>query len=308
MLVCRLLFFVMVGTSPAFAQDRPAARACHSAAAVRAGIAVWGGASACGVRVLPDSALWLWDGSAWQKRAGPPIEPREDALLLFNPADSSLAILGGRRDGRAFADLWRWNGRRWAAWSAGGGPGAIQHGAAAFDPRRQRIVVFGGAVGRTFSTQTFEWDGARWHTFDVPGPAARVGHGMAWSHADGGVVLYGGFRAQQFRDLWKWDGTRWQRLADNGPTFSEGHVIAASDSGVFVVGPGIENAATVRVWHWRRGAFTPLGTGGPPVRIGATAVYDRTRRVLVYWGGSDPAGTASAIVHEFDGGQWRMRR
>ena len=289
----------------AFAQDRPAPRACHSAAATVHGIVIWGGARACGVGEVSDSALWLWNGIIWERQSGPRIVPREDALLVYSTADSALFLIGGRRAGQAYADVWRRDRSGWRAISATGGPGAIQHGAAAYDPARRRVVVFGGAPGRSFSNGTFEWDGTRWHEFDVPGPAPRVGHGMAWSQADGGVLLYGGFGENPFRDLWKWDGQRWQKLSSAGPTYTEGHVVAEADSGIYIVGPGLETAATVRVWRWQRGAFTPLGTAGPPLRVGATATYDRARRVLLYWGGSTEAGGPSAVAHEFDGVRWR---
>jgi hypothetical protein len=231
--------------------------------------------------------------------------PREDALLVFSAADSTLLLFGGRRAGKVFDDVWRRAGSTWRAVPAQGGPGAIQHGAAAYDPVRRRVVVFGGAVGREFSNRTFEWDGARWHAIDAPGPLPRVGHGMAWSAADGGVLLYGGFREQQFRDLWKWDGVRWQQLSADGPTFTEGHVVAEADSGVYVVGPGLTDASTVRVWRWQRGAFHAVGSAGPARRTGATATYDRKRSVLLYWGGSDETHVPSAAIQEFDGRRWR---
>ena len=260
---------------------QPSPRACHGAATVADGIAVWGGASACGVGVVADSAIWIWNGHQWRSRSGPPLVPREDALLVGTPGDSMLMLIGGRRDGIAFSDLWRFDGRGWSQAPVAGGPGAIQHGAAAYDPVRRRVVVFGGAVGRTFGGNTYEWDGARWHELSVPGPAPRVGHGMAWSEADGGVVLYGGFAGERFRDLWKWDGRTWSRLANDGPTFTEGHVVTEADSGIFIVGPGLGDTKRVAAWHWHRGELRAVAGALPPLAVGATATYDRTRVVVV---------------------------
>lgn len=292
--------------SPEYALTQPSGRACHSSAATSEGVVIWGGAAACGVGVVNDSSLWLWNGMQWRSVPGPPLVPREDALLLYSPTDSSMTLLGGRRDGVAYADLWRFDGKAWHEVSAQGGPGPIQHGAAAYDPVRKRVVVFGGAVGRTFSGKTYEWDGVRWHEFDVPGPAPRVGHGMAWSQAAGGVLLYGGFAESQFRDLWKWNGAQWERLATDGPTFTEGHVVAEADRGVYIVGPGLEKAATVRVWRWYDGRFTELSEAGPALRTGATATYDRARNVLLYWGGSSGGEGPSSVIYEFDGTRWHM--
>ncbi len=289
---------------PPASTSQPAGRACHSMAATDAGVVVWGGAAVCGVGVVSDSSLWLWADARWRSLPGPPLTPREDALLLYNSTDSSLTLMGGRREGVAYADIWRFDGSTWHAVPTEGGPGPIQHGAAAYDPVRRRVVVFGGAVGRTVGGKTYEWDGSRWHEFDVPGPAPRVGHGMAWSQADGGVLLYGGFSENQFRDLWKWGGVQWEQIASEGPTFTEGHVVAEADSGVYIVGPGLGEASTVRVWHWHDGSFTPLGEAGPALKVGAAAVYDRSHRILHYWGGSDGTGGPSSAMHVFDGKRW----
>ena len=285
---------------------QPSPRACHSAATVAGGIAVWGGAAACGVGVVADSSLWLWNGRRWHSRPGPPLVPREDGLLVGTPDDAILTLIGGRRDGVAFSDVWRLDGQRWSLVPATGGPGAIQHGAAAYDPVRRRVVVFGGAVGRTLGENTYEWDGTRWHEFAVPGPGPRVGHGMAWSEADGGVVLYGGFAGERFRDLWRWDGRSWSRLAEGGPTFTEGHVVTQADSGIFIVGPGLGDAKRVGAWRWHRGEFGAVGDALPPLAIGATATYDPTRGVLVYWGGRSADAAGRSLAYELSNAGWRV--
>ena len=166
-------------------------------------------------------------------------------------------------------------------------------------------MVFGGAAGRAFSTKTYEFDGSRWYELDAPGPAGRVGHGMAWSEVDGGVLLYGGFSEQQFRDLWRWDGTRWTQLSAEGPTYTEGHVVAEAGDGIHVVGPGLGSETAARVWHWDGRAFKAVGEAGPILRVGATATYDRRRSTLIYWGGSDGTGSPSDVLHEFAGTVWR---
>ena len=286
--------------------QEPEGRACHSAAAGPAGIVIWGGAAACGVDVVNDSSVWLWNGATWRAQPGPPIPVREDALLVHDDATGTLTLMGGRRDGTAFNDIWQFDGTSWRELPLVGGPGPIQHGAAAYDPVRRRVVVFGGAVGRTLNDSTYEWDGARWHAFASSGPTPRVGHGMAYSRQDGGVLLYGGFGAEQFRDLWRWDGTRWTLLAADGPTFTEGHVIAEAGVGIFIVGAGTDGAKNIRAWQWRDGAFHAASPAGPPLRVGATATYDRSRQTLLYWGGREQASNGpSASIHEFDGTAWR---
>jgi len=246
----------------------------------------------------------------WQARAGPPIEPRDDALLLGGPTDGVFTFFGGRREGRAFDDLWVREREVWRRLTPPGGPGPIQHGAAALDPSRRRIVVFGGAAGAAMSRTTYEWDGAVWHEFAVPGPAPRVGHGMAWSQQDGGVLLYGGFaEGQRFRDLWRWNGSSWRLLTESGPTYTEGPVVTEADRGIYVIGPGLDDPApsNVRVCRWNGEIFVSAGPARPPLRIGAGAVYDRTRRILVLWGGSTEQGEADPRLWEFDGVAWHDR-
>jgi hypothetical protein len=264
----------------------PTPRACHSAAATPAGIAVWGGARTCGVDVTNDSLMWVWNGTTWRSRPGPPIEPREDALLVSAPGSDSLWLYGGRRSGVVYSDLWLFDGRTWHLLDGNAAPGALEHAAAAFDHDQRHLVLFGGAVGGRTSGRTWEWNGITWIAFDGQGPAPRVGHGLAWSVADSAVVVYGGFGAEQYRDLWRWDGARWSLLSSDGPTYIEGHVVAESERGISVLGPGLQEGAPIRVWDWDGTAFHQRAAAGPPVRVGATASFDRRRGLLMYWGGS----------------------
>lgn len=267
----------------------PSPRACHSAAASREGMVVWGGARACGVDVVNDSSMWTWNGTAWRSKPGPPIAPREDALLVGDPATDSLWLYGGRRSGVVFADLWLYDGKVWRLLDANGAPGALEHAAAALDRDHRGLVIFGGAIGRSTSGRTWTWNGTTWVAFEALGPAPRVGHGMAWSRVDSAVVLYGGFSADQYRDLWRWDGSRWSLLSSEGPTHTEGHVVAEATGGITVAGPGLQESSQLKVWHWDGKAFHQQPAEGA-VRIGATAVFDRRRARLMYWGGATGAG------------------
>jgi hypothetical protein len=80
-----------------------------------------------------------------------------------------------------------------------------------------------------------------------------------------------------------------------------------ADRGVFVIGTGLEEGAALRVWRWQGGRFEPIGGDGPPVRVGASPVYDHARGILIYFGGADANGRPSAALHEFDGTRWHMR-
>jgi hypothetical protein len=250
--------------------------------------------------------VWLWNGTGWRSLPGPPIAPREDALLVSDPASSRVWLYGGRRRDQVFSDLWLFDGTSWQLLDADGAPGALEHAAAAWDRERRRLIVFGGAVARATSGRTWVYDGIRWTNFDAAGPAPRVGHGMTWSSAEDAVVLYGGFGAEQFRDLWQWDGSRWHLLASEGPSYTEGHVVTEAKDGIHIVGTGLNQSDTlVRVWHWDGKAFHVMGGTGPSSRVGATATWDARRGALVYWGGSTTSGAVDARPpSEFVASRW----
>lgn len=294
MVVTLLLTLV---TTAAGQVSGPSPRACHSAAATREGVVVWGGARACGVDVVNDSSMWTWNGTSWRSRPGPPIAPREDALLVGDASSDSLWLYGGRRSGVVYADLWLFDGSTWRLLDAHGAPGSLEHAAAALDRDQRHLVIFGGASGRSTSGRTWEWNGLTWIAFDAQGPAPRVGHGMAWSVADSAVVMYGGFGAERYRDLWRWDGSTWSLLSSEGPTHTEGQVVAEANGGITVTGPGLEESARFTVWHWDGKAFRQR-QGEGPLRVGATAVYDRRRQTLTYWGGATPAGPSGGTPLE----------
>lgn len=300
----------------ASAQSAIGARSCHAMAYVPTlgGVVAFGGARACGVDVLTDATVWLWNGTLWKAVGAPFPGQREDVLVAFDSRRQALVLYGGRRAGTVHRDTWEYAARGWQRRAAptDSGPGPLEHAAMAFDPRRGRSVVFGGGArdGRMFDA-TFEWDGTGWRRVAAAGPPARVGHSLAWSDADSAVLLYGGFSsAGSFRDLWTWDGTRWARIDSAGPATTEGPALVAADGTVWLVGApvGVGDGATLGVWARRDARWVRLDRGsGPAVRVGQGVAYDPSRRRLVLFGGFFPAtNRASAEVWEFAGSVWRL--
>ena len=292
------------------------ARSCHAMAYVPsvAGVVSIGGARACGVNVVADSAVWKWDGTRWAAVGTALPSRREDALVSFDSRRRVLVLYGGRAASVVHRDTWELTGSAWQrrATASDSGPGPLEHGAMAFDERRGRTVVFGGGSrdGRTFNA-TWEWDGGTWRRSTARGPAARVGHSMAWSSADNAVVLYGGFNASgSFRDLWKWDGSSWTRLDSAGPAATEGPALVSTERGAVLVGSpvGAPTDATLGVWRWESPRWVRLDTGAAPAaRVGQGLAYDSARRRLVLFGGYFPATNRSSTeTWEFDGSAWRL--
>ena len=294
----------------------PAGRSCAAAAySPSLGVLVAGGGRACGRDILTDPNLWAWDGSTWrvvgQLPAG--VDKRDDQLLAVDDRDGSVIVYGGRRDGRAFDDLWLWRGGAWHEVPSEVRPPAVEHAAAAFDQARGRFVLFGGATRAGVKGETWEWtETGGWSRTETPlAPAARLGHSMAWSPAHGGVLLYGGFAGDgHFRDTWLWKDAAWTRLGSAGPSVTEGPALVAGAATVYLTGPGDAPGAnaTFKVWElgpagWRAAASGP----GPALTVGAAVAFDRKRGALVLFSGYDQrTQMTGADVWEFDGRGWTL--
>jgi hypothetical protein len=294
------------------AAGQPLSRACHSAAYADhlGGTVVCGGATQCGVNVLADDTLWLWNGDSWRALGAGGPSPREDAQMVYVSARRSLILYGGRREGTVYTDTWEWSDGRWRQLATRSNPGPLQHAAAAYDAKRQRLVVFGGAIGRDFQSSTWELVDGDWIRVSVDAsPPARVGHSMIADPVTGVISMYGGFASSgEFRDLWRFTGSRWIDERITGPTTSEGPALVFIDGALTVLGPGV-GGTTIRAWsrvgsEWRELA----ANGAPPVAVGAITTYDTARKRIVVTGGvADQTGSRWIRVAEHTGAGWVIR-
>jgi len=292
---------------------QPAARGCHAMVGAGAhGVVMFGGAASCGLTPIPDLNIWKWDGARWSVLTQVPdaIGAREDALLAYDEAGSSLILVGGRRGQQVFEDTWVWNGTNWRK-AADAGQGPREHAAMAYDPIRRRVVLHGGG-GRSRPapfTDTCEWDGTVWRCQSTSsGPGPRIGGAMTWSPAHKAVVLYGGFAGSaMFRDAWSWDGTRWRQVGDAGPGTTEGHVIAGGPDGLWVL-PTEDGVTHKRAWKLFDGKWARTGEAGPADLIGQAVAFDARRQRLIVFGGHGPNRPANnQTVWESDGRVWSSR-
>lgn len=104
--------------------------------------------------------VWEWDGLAWRTvpNAGGPLG-RSKSTLTYVPTLGEAVLVGGDLNPGNLADVWKWNGARWAF--LGMGPAISGHGAC-WNPARNRLVVRGGMQYSVANTSTWEWDGAAW--------------------------------------------------------------------------------------------------------------------------------------------------
>lgn len=293
--------------------QQPAGRACLAAAYADhlRGTVVFGGARACGVDVLADDTLWLWNSQGWTSLGAGGPSPREDALMVYVPSRQSLLLYGGRRSGRVFTDTWEWVNGRWREIATTTNPGELQHASAAYDEKRERMVIFGGAIGRGFQAATWElaMDGNWKRATPGSSPPARIGHSMAFDVASASLLLYGGFAASgPFTDLWRWNGTEWIDEKISGPTTTEGAAMAATPDGLMVTGPGTTRGPSTRAWRRVSGAWLELpASNAPALAVGAATLYDKVRKRLVVIGGAALDDRAGTRVAEHTGTRWEIR-
>ncbi len=231
--------------------------------------------------------------------------------LAFDARRRKTVLYGGQGAIGAGAELWEWDGERWASFTTvAGGPPARSRHAMAFDSIRGTTLVFGGdAAG--LSNALWEWDGVAWtdRTSSV-GPSPRADMRMVFDTARARLVVYGGVTVPANSTHWEWDGAAWSNRtpASGGPGDRTQHAMAFDESrGVTVLfGGGPGTLATNEVWEWDGASWTNRtpSAGGPSARRGAALVYDGTRRSCLLFGGFTASATATNELWEWNGASW----
>ena len=263
------------------------------------------------LRVNERTRIWAWKNRSWTvlDSSGPPI--RNLAGVAYDSRRNRVVMHGGSSAlGATYGDTWEWGNGQWML-RAGTGPGPRDHATMAYDPIRGRTVLFGGQVRLdSFPTDTWEWDGSTWSVAATTGPPPRVHYGMQFDSAVGRVLLFGGFQpgVANLGDMWSWDGTRWNPLGQGSARTH--HVLAPHGAlGTTVVIGGMAGQGGAPVMSaWRNGTWVDVVGSGPRPRYLAGAAYDANRRVLVLFGGGNPAGMdLFADTWEHDGTVWSPR-
>ena len=262
------------------------------------------------LRVNEPTRIWAWQNRRWMviDSGGPPI--RNLAGVAYDSRRNRLVLHGGSSaKGLTYGETWEWGDHQWRQRSASG-PGPRDHTAMAYDPVRGRTVLFGGQVRLdSFPQDTWEWDGNQWTVAATTGPPPRVHYGMQFDSATGRVLLFGGYRpgVGDLGDVWSWDGSQWSA---GGQAVPRTHHILASHGrlGAVVAVGGMTGHGSAPIMSvWRNGTWIDAGGTGPAPRARylAGAAYDPARRVLVLFGGGDPAGMdLFSDTWEHDGTAW----
>ncbi|MEW5852082.1 MAG: hypothetical protein AB2A00_25060 [Myxococcota bacterium] len=235
-------------------------------------------------------------------------------------ANGNVLMFGGMTTTGPLDDTWTWNGNAWQRfWPPSASdeyPSARAGHGIAWDAARTEAVMFGGIGegGPISDGTTWLWTGSAWAVASATGdpPEPRAHHAMAFDHARGVVVLFGGTGdAGDLADIWEWDGTSWERREPQGlpgspaPAARHGHVMASEvgGAGIYVFGGRTATGLSDETWHWDGAQWTLLEGPRPPARSGAGMAYDHVRHVITLFGGEGVAGALND-AWSLQGGSW----
>jgi hypothetical protein len=258
-------------------------------------------------RANEKTRIWGWRDHRWVvlDSNGPPV--RNLAGVAYDSRRNRVVVHGGSSAlGVTLGETWEWGPGGWVQ-KAVSGPGLRDHTSMAYDPLRERTVLFGGQVRiDSFPVETWEWDGTNWDVAATSGPPVRVHHSVQFDDASGKIVVFGGYQPNvaDLGDLWAWNGTSWSLLNQSG---ARTHLVLAYHGGLgsLVALGGIGPGASAFMSKWESGLWTGVNGTAPPARYLAGAAYDKSRQVLVLFGGGNPSGSnLLADTWEHDGTVW----
>lgn len=179
---------------------------------------------------------WLWDGTVWTRVKKNPAPPRAQAVMWYDTTMKKTLLYGGigrqDKDSRIerFADMWSFDGTGWTDMkvAASNTPGMRYSTSYSVDPNTGHLFVFGGLLytkdsstgveTQTYVNDIWEWDGAKWTKLSpAVSPEVRENSGFTYDPLIGRMVLFGGYAARYFGDLWLFDTTSksWQSLMES---------------------------------------------------------------------------------------------
>jgi cysteine-rich repeat protein len=263
------------------------------------------------------SDLWEHGPDGWDE-----VTPLDTAV---EPYDQSVAydarhgrgVMLGRFLGNDLLTQFRWDGRYWRRVTDLTDVVARRQSPIVYDARRDRVVMFGGDPEGSgeYWGDTQEWnEELGWDDVSPPpeedAPTPRNAHAMAYDHARGVVVLFGGNDAGPgtLGDTWIWDGAHWTDMTPSGsppPRFNASMTYDAARERVILHGGFDANGRLGDTWEWDGSIWTDRTAPTTlTAREGAALAYDAGRRRTVLFGGSDP--TARNDTWEWDGTEWKQ--
>ncbi len=248
---------------------------------------------------------WEWDGQNWTLVSTGGPSQRYFHEMVYDSTRKRVVMFGGMRLPGNWNSLsnetWEWDGVNWNLVSQSGPAGRYSH-AMAYDAQNEVTVLFGG-YDRYYRNQgdTWIWDGNSWTKVSNSGPSPRRHTEMEYDETRGKVVLFsgnhGGGIYKYYSDTWEWDGIGWTRASLEGPHGRTGEVMTwDSDRDVIVLYGGGYYKYVDRfwvffneTWEWNGESWNYVNIAGPNPVYDMDMVYDRARKQMVLFGGSEDA-------------------
>jgi len=190
---------------------------------IRQEVVLFGGYNTVGLPSHGDT--WVWNGTTWAQKS-PATAPsgRGGPAMTWDEERGEAVLWGGALSGGSTNDTWVWNGTNWTQKSPATSPGSSSLRAMGFDPVSRKVVLARtSSSGTTTTRETWSWDGTNW-TLRGAG-LFDSGAMMAFSLADGGLVLMGGNTSSAY--LWNDAASSWTLLtATRFPTARASGVLA----------------------------------------------------------------------------------
>lgn len=244
---------------------------------------------------VPSASGVSWTNVTSLQRFSPP--GLYGASLAFDPSDNYLVLFGGCSATACpvAAQTWKYAGGAWTV-VAGSGP---QPPARAFasmvdDSRDGYVLLFGGWAGPGhYLNDTWGFAGGTWTnlTNATTAPPARDNAAMAFDHADGYVVLFGGANStgSPLADTWRFQLGQWKNETGTtgaAPPARQGGAMTWDDTDGYAVLFGGANASGALfgdTWQFAHGKWTAAVITSP------TSPPARTDPVLTYYGSNNAA-------------------
>jgi hypothetical protein len=233
------------------------------------------------------------------------------------------ALDAGTSKAYDLGDTWEWNGQKWILRYTPAAPPARSSHVMVWDSNRQQTLLFGGKYGGvyvgttttspTYLNDTWKYTNGTWSKIDTPNsPPRRVIHGGAFDPIRDRFIVYGGTtidsagKTSALRDTWEFDGTTWTQNGDNGPDVAK-PILVYDKARNKVLMLAEDAAVAAHMYSYDAGAksWTELKpTTLPPCVNEGMMVYDSTRNVVVYTGGTCVSSGLLEETYEWNGDNW----
>jgi hypothetical protein len=154
------------------------------------------------------SALWSWDGTAWDEIEHDGPGARLAASLIYS--NQKVFLFGGSiSNGTVFQEVWELNGMAWTKINEAM-PALLSQVAVLED----KFILFGGFKSdRSVPTETWIFNNNAWTSSNLTPPSPRALHSLVYDPVNECVWMFGGGTGTgtMFDELWKYKDGTWSQ-------------------------------------------------------------------------------------------------